>query len=111
MRFIIRGVRSEDEGTLFQLAQQFPLLNLPSDKKAIQEKIEISRASFQGALEKTKSLYLFVAEDLKNNSIVGCSQIIGKHGTPENPTYSFQIHKKERFSKSSMWALSIGSYE
>ena len=99
MRFIIRGAKPEDKDTLFQLAQQFPLLNLPSDKKALQEKIEVSRASFQGALEKTESLYLFVAEDLKNNSIVGCSQIIGKHGTPENPAYSFQIHKRERFSK------------
>lgn len=99
MNFIVREVQEDDLNSLYDLALQFSLLNLPPDKKSIARKIEISQASFAGELPKEQSSFLFVAEDLEKNLIVGSSQINAKHGTPLNPTYSFQLIKKERFSK------------
>ena len=99
MRFRVREAKPEDQEALFKLSTQFPLLSLSADQKEIEEKIEISRASFRGELEVSKSKYIFVVEDLKNHVTVGCSQIIGKHGTVKRPSYSFEVHKKERFSK------------
>ena len=99
MRFIARGAKSEDLKGLYELAHQFPLLNLPPDKKVIEEKITISQSSFRGDLVGPNSQYIFVVEDIKNQLIVGCSQVIGKHGTRDNPAYSFEVHTKERFSK------------
>ena len=99
MNFIVREVTEEDVNSVFDLAQQFSLLNLPPDKKAIARKIEISRASFAGELPKEEANYMFVTEDLENQIIAGSSQIKAKHGTMENPNYSFQLIKKERFSR------------
>ena len=99
MNFIVREVTTEDINAVFDLAQQFSLLNLPADKKSIAKKIELSEASFSGELPKEEANYMFVAEDLENKIIAGSSQIKAKHGTPENPNYSFQLIKKERFSR------------
>ena len=99
MSFIVRQAKEEDLNSLYDLAQQFSLLNLPPDKKSIARKIEISQASFAGKLAKEHAVYLFVTEDLENRVISGSSQIKAKHGTPFNPNYSFQLIKKERFSR------------
>ncbi len=99
MSFVIRGVREEDLGALFDLARQFSLLNLPADKRIISEKIEKSIASFSGERAREDSVYMFIVEDLENGVVAGCSQVKAKHGTIENPTYSFKILKKERFSR------------
>ena len=99
MSFIIRGATEEDIPSIFQLSQQFSLLNLPPDKKLIAKKVEKSLASFNGELSNEEASYLFVAEDLENQAIAGSSQIVAKHGTPSNPTYSFKLIKKERFSR------------
>ena len=99
MRFIVRGARTQDLDKIRRLAHQFPLLNLPPDRGEIAERIRVSQASFRGEMDLPKSRYIFVAEDTKNQLVVGCSQIVGKHGTPQNPAYSFKLHTKERFSR------------
>ncbi len=99
MNFVIRSVREGDLENLMDLARQFSLLNLPADKKIIQKKIELSEASFAGEVKKEKAEYIFVIEDTEGKWIAGSSQLFGKHGTEEKPTYSFQVLKKERFSK------------
>ncbi len=99
MSFIVRAARESDVNSIFELAQQFSLLNLAPDKKEIAKKIETSLASFSGELSKEKAAYLFVAEDIENNIIAGSSQIKAKHGTKDNPNYSFKLIKKERFSQ------------
>lgn len=99
MNFILRSVRPDDLDNLVDLAQQFSLLNLPPNRKLIEEKINISVQSFQGELPKEEAAYLFVLEDVHTKFIAGSSQVIAKHGTPGNPTYSFKVLKKERFSR------------
>ncbi|MEK6554225.1 MAG: arginine N-succinyltransferase [Bdellovibrionota bacterium] len=98
MNFLLRGVQHDDLNQVLSLARQFSLLNLPYDKKIISEKIERSLASFEGDLSKADSRYVFVVEDVDQKILAGSSQILAKHGTAEEPTYSFQVIKKERFS-------------
>lgn len=99
MNLVMRSIRYDDLESVVDLARQFSLLNLPADKKAIEKKIEVSVASFSGELGKEDAKYIFVIEDLENKWVAGSSQLIAKHGTPKEPTYSFQVLKKERFSK------------
>lgn len=99
MNFIVRPAQDSDISSLLSLAKQFSLLNLPADKKKIQEKLMLSKNSFAGKLPSEHSEYLFVTEDLSTGNIAGSSQIKAKHGTPENPTYSFEVLKKDRFSR------------
>ena len=98
MNFRVRAAQEQDLESIYDLARQFSLLSLPADKKTILERIENSEQSFSGSLDKEKSKYMFVVEDIENGVIAGCSQINAKHGTEKNPTYSFKILKKERFS-------------
>lgn len=99
MNFIVRGAHTEDVEGLLQLARQFSLLNLPADKKIIAEKIAASEASFSGELPKEEAKYVFVVEDIEQKHVAGSSQIVAKHGVPGEPSYSFEVLKKERFSR------------
>lgn len=99
MNFIVRPVEHEDLNQLFDLARQFTLLNLPADKRVLAKKIEVSQASFAGELPKSDAEYLFVLEDIENQCVAGSSTILAKAGTPSAPNYSFQVLKKERFSR------------
>lgn len=99
MSFVVRAVQREDLQQLLELARQFSLLNLPAEKRAIETKIARSEASFAGELGKAEAEYLFVAEDTESEMVIGSSTIIAKNGTPSSPNYSFQVLKKERFSR------------
>lgn len=98
MSFIVRPVRHEDLGQLFDLAKQFTLLNLPGDRKVLAHKIDKSIQSFAGKNSKANSDYLFVLEDTEEQLVVGSSMIMGKHGTDEIPHSFFKILKKSHYS-------------
>ncbi len=99
MSFIVRSVTHDDLQQLHELARQFTLLNLPADKRVIENKIEKSLKAFAGELSKAEADYLFVVEDVENQMIVGSSMILAKNGTPNSPNFSFKILKRERFSR------------
>ncbi|OQW52400.1 MAG: arginine N-succinyltransferase [Proteobacteria bacterium SG_bin7] len=100
MSFLIRNAQPEDLEGLYDLANQFHLLNMPADKTILSHKIERSVASFAGELEIDKAEYLFLIQDPQIKSrILGCSQIIAKHGNPGMPHYSFQVKKVNKFSE------------
>ncbi|HPI39990.1 MAG TPA: arginine N-succinyltransferase [Pseudobdellovibrionaceae bacterium] len=99
MSFLIRAIQMNDLPQLMDLAKQFNLLNLPSDKSTLSQKIERSLKSFSGELSKEDSEYLFVIEDIDQKMVVGSSLILAKHGTEKIPHYYFKILKKDHFSK------------
>lgn len=101
MKFRIRGAEFSDLDTLVELARQFTLLNLPSDTRVLEVKIDRSIKSFAGASDKKAAEYLFVIEAFEqgDRQVVGCSQIIAKHGTPESPHLYFKVIKKSRVSE------------
>jgi arginine N-succinyltransferase len=99
MNFKIRAVKTDDLGQLTDLARQFNLLNLPGDKKILSGKIEKSRQSFAGDLEKKDAEYLFVLEDIEEKQVVGSSLIMAKHGNEDIPHSYFKIIKKNHYSE------------
>jgi len=99
MNFWVRSVRREDLSQLYDLARQFTLLNLPAEKRLIEAKVEKSLASFAGELGKDEAEYLFVLEDLETNFIAGSSMILAKSGTKNSANFSFEVQKRERFSR------------
>lgn len=99
MSFVIRGAQLEDISQLLELAKQAALLNLPADRRVLEQKIERSVASFSGELPKDQAEYLFLIEDLEGQVVVGSSLILAKHGTPSSPHSSFKVIKRDRFSK------------
>ncbi len=99
MSFIVRAVSREDLQQLYDLARQFTLLNLPAEKRTIENKIERSVASFAGELGRSDAEYVFVAIDTESEEIAGSSTIVAKNGTPTSPNFSFKVLKKERFSR------------
>jgi arginine N-succinyltransferase len=99
MNFIVRAVERDDLGQVYDLARQFTLLNLPADRKVIGTKIERSIAAFNGELGKNEAEYMFVVVDRDGDFIAGSSLVSAKNGTPSSPNFSFQVLKKERFSR------------
>jgi arginine N-succinyltransferase len=99
LSFIVRAARRDDSQQLYELARQFTLLNLPAEKRAIEAKIERSESSFAGELGKGEAEYIFIVEDIEAEMVTGSSMILAKNGTPSSPNFSFQILKKERFSR------------
>src|SRR5688500_11432053 len=95
LNFVVRSIVEDDISSVMALAQQFSLLNLPYDKVAITERVKKSMASFAGEREKEAAGYVFVIEDMDSRQLVGSSQILAKHGTVDEPTYSFEVLKKE----------------
>ena len=97
--FIIRAARREDSQQLLELARQFTLLNLPAERRVIEQKIDRSVASFNGELDKADAEYMFVAEDTEAELVIGSSLILAKSGTSKSANFSFKVLKKERFSR------------
>lgn len=99
MSFIVRPVKYEDLSQLTDLAKQFNLLNLPGERKILQQKIDVSVQSFHGKLSKKDSAYLFVIEDTEEKLVVGSSTVMAKHGTPDVPHNFFRLLKKNHYSE------------
>lgn len=98
MSFVVRAVQHDDLNQLLDLAKQFTLLNLPGEKKILQQKIDRSQQAFAGKLSKTESEYLFVLEDTEEQLVVGSSLIMAKHGSEEIPHNFFKILKRNHYS-------------
>lgn len=99
MSFIVRSAQREDIQQIYELARQFTLLNLPAEKRAIEQKVERSIASFNGEHTRNDAEYMFVVVDCESDEIAGSSMVIAKNGTPNSPNFSFKVIKKERFSR------------
>ena len=94
---ILRPARENDLDDLVALAEQLDSMNLPSDRKFLQSRIEISLRSFAGAAGQ-HGIYVFVLEDSEARRCVGTSAILAKHGVPGNPYYWLELSTEERRS-------------
>lgn len=111
--YIIRPSRPDDLDILLKLARMVHFINLPADKDIIAEKIARSRHSFRaatigqgmevGAADRSAThgspLFMFSIADADTDIAVGTCMIIAKMGMPGYPNVSFELHKKEFFSK------------
>ncbi|MFZ5446495.1 MAG: arginine N-succinyltransferase [Myxococcota bacterium] len=98
---LLRDVARGDLGGLKRLAATLNSVNLPDNEKVLSALIEKSVLSFSGKIENPfEREYLFVLEDLRNETIVGTSMIIAQHGTKDAPHIYFQVTEAEHYSAS-----------
>jgi arginine N-succinyltransferase len=98
--FVVREVEKNDLEEIYELSQTANFLNLPQNKKVLLEKIRRSQKSFRSKSKNPAQYsYLFVLEDLVEKHIVGTSQVIGQHGTPDEPHVYFSVIDKKKQSK------------
>lgn len=104
--FRLRASRSADVDALFDLASLTNMLNLPADREDLQERVDLSAASFAGRWEQDdprRGEYVFILEEVTGPgvaSVIGTSAIIGQHGTRIAPHISFEVGTEENYSPS-----------
>ncbi len=97
--FLVRQARQEDKRQLLKLARELDSINLPTESDELGDALERSVQSFQGRVrDRARAVYLFCAEDLESERLVGASMIIAKHGTPLSPHYYLEMNSEERYS-------------
>ncbi len=97
--FIIRDARLDDMDGLLHLAAVLNTVNLPHDRVALEELLDLSTRSFAGRVRSPLHReYLFVMEDTTTGRLIGTSQIIAQHGTREAPHIYFDVLEEERYS-------------
>lgn len=98
--FIIRDARLDDMEGLLHLAAVLNTVNLPHDRDALEELLDLSTRSFAGRVRSPLHReYLFVMEDTTTGRLIGTSQIIAQHGTREAPHIYFDVLEEERYSE------------
>ena len=98
--FVIRDACMEDLPGLQRLAAVLNTVNLPNDKQALEQLLELSVRSFAGRVRSPLAReYLFVMEDLSTGTLTGTSQIIAQHGTRDAPHIYFDVLDEERYSQ------------
>ena len=99
-RFLIRSVREEDLEELFRLSEMVYFINLPSDREILKEKIRLSVDSFSGNVaDKFAREYILVMEDLEDQSLVGTSMVIARHGSPASPHMYLELREIQKYSE------------
>lgn len=98
---LLRDVGRGDLSGLKRLAATLNSVNLPNNEKVLRGLIKKSVDSFSGKIENPfEREYLFVLEDLRNETIIGTSMIIAQHGTKDAPHIYFQVTTAEHYSAS-----------
>lgn len=99
--YILRNAVEEDLEQIFELSQLKVFINLPSDIKVLEHKIENSLRSFQSPSKKLEdNIYVFVLEDTETSRILGVSLIHGKHGTEQEPHFYLTVAQEHKYSNS-----------
>jgi arginine N-succinyltransferase len=96
----IRGVDPSDEDQLLSVARHLDTVNLPDDRDAIREIIDLSQRSFAGEVKDPKKReYVFVLVDLKAKRVIGTSMIIGQLGRRDAPYIYFDVIEEQKYSQ------------
>ncbi len=97
----IRGALPGDEDELFRVAHHLNTVNLPADRPAIRDLLELSQRSFSGQeSDPFARTYVFVVIDRATDRIVGSSMIIAQLGRKNAPYIYVDVLDEERFSAS-----------
>ena len=96
---LLREIQERDLDALERFAQIPGFINLPNDKDALARKNHALSISFETtAHEQDRWKYIFVAEDLDTQQVLGTSMIAAQHGTVESPHFYFEVGSEEKFS-------------
>jgi arginine N-succinyltransferase len=96
----IRGVERSDEEQLLEMARHLDTVNLPDDRDAIREIIDLSQRSFTGEVKDPKKReYVFVLADVREKKLVGTSMIIAQLGRRDAPYIYFDVIEEQKYSQ------------
>ncbi|AKT42335.1 arginine N-succinyltransferase [Chondromyces crocatus] len=102
--FEIRAAIPGDEEQLLAVARHLNSVNLPNDRDAIHEIVEMSHRSYSGAIENPRlRQYVFVLVDVSEGTppggtIIGTSMLISQLGRRDAPYIYFDVLDEERYS-------------
>jgi arginine N-succinyltransferase len=96
--FLVREAVPTDLEGLYQVARYLDSVNLPADKPALSEILDVSDKSFGASIAVQKRQYLFVIEDCDTNKVVGSSMVYAQHGQRGRPHIYFDVFDEERYS-------------
>ncbi len=97
IRFLLRSAEFSDVSALYHLASQAALLNLPPDRRILEEKVDRSIRSFSDLSSVEDAEYLFVLEDRETNGIAGASMIRPYYVSFTRPHYYFRVVQKNSY--------------
>ncbi len=98
--FIVRESRPQDVDAILEVAKHLDSYNLPYNRKAIEEIVQRSAASFEARLPLQERAFTFVVEDAKERRIVGTSMLYAQHGTHSSPHVYLDVLQDEHYSES-----------
>jgi arginine N-succinyltransferase len=97
--FEIRSALASDEDELLALAHHLNTVNLPDDRPAVAQILDLSQKSFSGEIKDPKRReYVFVLVDRQKNRIIGTSMIIAQLGRRDAPYIYLDVIDEERYS-------------
>lgn len=97
---LLREIQEKDLEALERFAQIPGFINLTQDRDMLKGIIKRSVASFRDELaNKAEHKYIFMAEDLATQRVIGTSMIAAQHGTTEAPHFYFEVSTEEKFSE------------
>lgn len=98
--FLLRDATPDDYAGIKRLAKTFNTVNLPNDGKELKRIIDTATKSFGRRIKDPFAReFLFVMEDVSTGKVVGTSQIMAQHGTPEAPHIYFDVLNEDRYSE------------
>ena len=96
---LLREIQERDLDALERFSTIPGFINLPNDRDLLRERIGRSLTSFKEDLSnRFEGKYIFVAEDLETQQILGTSMIASQHGTVEAPHFYFEVSSEKKFS-------------
>ncbi len=98
--FLLRSVSLDDLEDLYELSGKVLFINLPHDKKIIENKIKTSLQCFsQTSTTLEKNYFLFVLEDTSSHKVIGVSMIHAQHGSEREPHFFLRVSSEHKYSQ------------
>ena len=98
LRFLIRSATRDDLDALYALALGNDLLNLPTNKDVLLDKINKSMASFAGKPHVADRQFIFVLEDQEKRVVTGTSTVFSSYADENHPLYFFSVYDKHHLA-------------
>ena len=99
--YVVRSIAPEDLDEIYELSLLMQFINVPSDKKLLENMINKSTKSFESPKKDiANNLFMFVCEDINLDKVIGVSLIHGIHGTKDEPHFFLKVGQEHKYSKS-----------
>lgn len=97
--FVVRESSPDDLDEILRVAEHLDSYNLPFDREAIRENLQVSSDSFAGTLPLEERAYTFVIENMETGEVVGTSMLYAQHGTRPSPHVYLDVLQDEHYSE------------